>query len=121
MINHGSSKEERVLWEDEPFDIPGYRLVYAQDERVRDFFSVLQVIDGGEVVLEKKIEVNDPLRYGGYTFYQTSYDQKGLSWSGLQVRNDPGVPFVYAGFLVQILGMIVIFYINPLIRKAKKA
>jgi hypothetical protein len=121
VINHGSSKEERVLWEDEPFDIPGYRLVYGQDKRVRDFFSVLQVIDGEEVVLEKKIEVNDPLRYGGYTFYQSSYDQKGLSWSGLQVRNDPGVPLVYAGFLIQILGMIVIFYINPLLRKSKKA
>ena len=119
-IEQDGKREDKLLWVDTPLDVPGYRLVYIQNKGVRDFYSVLQVVDGGEVVLEKKIEVNDPLRYGGYTFYQSSYDSKGLSWSGLQVRNDPGVPFVYAGFLVLLLGMIVIFYINPLIKKAKK-
>jgi hypothetical protein len=120
-LEDGGERTEHLLWLDTPYDVPGYRMMYAQDERVRDFYSVLQVIDGGEVVAEKKIEVNDPLRYGGYTFYQSSYDSEALKWSGLQVRNDPGVPLVYMGFLVQILGMIVIFYINPLIRKRKKA
>jgi hypothetical protein len=119
-IDDGGAKTEHLLWIDSPVDVPGYRLVYIQNTGVRDFYSVLEIVDGGEVVLKKKIEVNDPLRYGGYTFYQSSYDSKGLSWSGLQVRNDPGVPLVYAGFAVQLLGMIVIFYINPLIRKAKK-
>jgi cytochrome c biogenesis protein ResB len=119
-IEANGEKTEHLIWADTPLDVPGYRLFYAQEERVRDFYSVLEVVDDGKVVLEKKIEVNDPLRYGGYTFYQSSYDSKGLSWSGLQVRNDPGVPLVYAGFAVQLLGMIVIFYINPLIRKAKK-
>ncbi len=118
-IDDGGEKTEHFLWADNPVDVPGYRLIYFQDTRVKDFYSELQVVDGGEVVLEKKIEVNDPLRYGVYTFYQSSYDSKGLSWSGLQVRNDPGVPLVYAGFLVQLLGMIVIFYNNPLIKKAK--
>ena len=113
--------EDMLLWVDTPVDIPGYRLVYVQEERVADFYSVLQILEGDEVVAEKKIEVNDPIRYGGYAFYQQSYDSKGLSWSGLQVRKDPGVPLVYGGFLVQIIGMIIIFYINPLIRKAKKA
>ena len=119
-IEQDGKREDKLLWIDTPLDVPGYRLVYVQNKGVRDFYSVLQVVDGGEVVVEKKIEVNDPLRYGGYTFYQSSYDSKGLSWSGLQVRNDPGVPLVYGGFAVQLLGMIVIFYINPLIRKVKK-
>ncbi len=119
-MKEGGGDSEHLLWADTPYDVPGYRLMYVQDERIRDFYSVLQVIDGGEVVAEKKIEVNDPLRYGGYTFYQSSYDSEAQKWSGLQVRKDPGVPLVYIGFLVQILGMIVIFYINPLIRKGKK-
>jgi cytochrome c biogenesis protein len=32
------------------------------------------VIDDGEVVKEKKIEVNKPLYYGGYGIYQSSYE-----------------------------------------------
>jgi hypothetical protein len=120
-IGPPGESEEMLLWLENPVDIPGYRLVYVQEERVADFYSVLQILEGDEVVAEKKIEVNDPIRYGGYAFYQQSYDSQGLSWSGLQVRKDPGVPLVYIGFLVQIIGMIVIFYINPVIRKATKA
>jgi len=112
------SSEPLYLWEGTPVDIPGYKMVFRQEDVVRDFFSILQVINGERVVAEKKIEVNDPLRYGGYTFYQASYDSQNLSWSGLQVKKDPGVLFVYAGFTIMTLGMIVIFYINPLLRKS---
>jgi len=121
VIEQDGEQTEHFLWADTPVDVPGYRLVYVEEDRVRDYFSILQIVDGDEVVMEKKIEVNDPLRYGGYAFYQSSYDREGLNWSGLQVRKDPGVPLVYGGFVAQILGMIVIFYINPLIRKARKA
>ncbi len=40
----------------------------------RDWFSVLRVYRNGSLVKEKKIEVNDPLRYAGLTFYQAGYD-----------------------------------------------
>ncbi|MBI4832396.1 MAG: cytochrome c biogenesis protein ResB [Candidatus Lindowbacteria bacterium] len=117
---HGES-EPLYLWEKNQVDVEGYKMVYLREERIKDFYSILQVIDGGKVVAEKKIEVNDPIRYKGYSLYQASYDSEGLTWSGLQVKKDPGVPLVYAGFLVQIVGMIIIFYINPLIKKARKA
>ena len=119
-LGRGASQTEYLLWEETPVDVPGYRMVYVQEERIRDFYSILQIIDNGEVVKEKMIEVNHPLRYGGYSLYQSSYDSEGLRWSGLQVRKDPGVPLVYGGFLLQILGMIAIFYVNPLIKKVKK-
>ncbi len=118
-VGQDDSSTPQYLWENTPVDIPGYRVLYAREEKIRDFYSVLQIIDGGEVVAKKKIEVNDPLRYKGYALYQSSYDTEGLSWSGLQVKKDPGVPFVYAGFLIQISGMVVIFYVNPLLRKAR--
>ncbi|MBI5827825.1 MAG: cytochrome c biogenesis protein ResB [Deltaproteobacteria bacterium] len=41
----------------------------------KDWRSRLRVIKGGSTVKEKTIEVNDPLRYGGYTFYQVGYEQ----------------------------------------------
>ncbi|RJP64694.1 MAG: hypothetical protein C4532_18805 [Candidatus Abyssobacteria bacterium SURF_17] len=120
-LDHGGSPKSHYLWAGNPTDVNGYRMMYHQEERIRDFYSILQIIDGGKMVAEKKIEVNDPLRYGGYSFYQSSYDSEALRWSGLQVKKDPGVPLVYAGFSFQILGMIVIFYINPLVRKARKS
>ena len=41
----------------------------------KDWKSRLKVIKGKQVVLEKTIEVNDPLSYQGVTFYQAAYKQ----------------------------------------------
>jgi len=121
LVEQGGQTTSYHAIEGTPLDVPGYRMMYIQEESIRDFYSVLQIVDGEEIIKEKTIEVNDPLRHEGYALYQSSYDSEGLSWSGLQVKKDPGVPLVYGGFLVQIFGMIIIFYINPLVRKAKKS
>lgn len=42
----------------------------------KDWTTRLQVTKGGKTVLTKTVKVNDPLRYGGYTFYQTDSEQK---------------------------------------------
>lgn len=41
----------------------------------KDWKSRLKIIKGNQVVLEKTIEVNDPLSYQGITFYQAAYKQ----------------------------------------------
>ena len=41
----------------------------------KDWFSKLRVVRGKETVMEKTIEVNHPLKYSGYTFYQLGYTQ----------------------------------------------
>jgi hypothetical protein len=120
VVVRGSS-EPVYLWEGAPADVPGYKMVFSREPQIKDFYSILQVIDNDHVAAEKKIEVNDPLRYGGYTFYQASYDDQNSSWSGLQVKKDPGVLLVYIGFTVMILGMTIIFYINPIIKKTRKS
>jgi cytochrome c biogenesis protein ResB len=120
-LEQRGSSTRHYLWQEVPADVPGYRIMYVQESKIKDFFSILQIVDGEEVVAEKKIEVNDPLAYKGYVLYQSSYDSENLSWSGLQVKKDPGVTLVYGGFLIQILGMIIIFYVNPLVRKARKS
>jgi len=43
----------------------------------KDYKSRLRVIEGGRVVREKVIEVNDPLKYAGFTIYQASYGLLG--------------------------------------------
>ncbi|MFQ5456071.1 MAG: cytochrome c biogenesis protein ResB [Nitrospirota bacterium] len=54
---------------------------YYKNGAVKDFYSKLTIIDNGKEVLEKRIEVNDPLQYKGIWFYQASY---GDSWNRIK-------------------------------------
>lgn len=87
---------------------------------IKDFKSKLRVIDKGKTVLSKTIEVNDPLKYDGYVFYQSSYDPEGELYSGLQVTKNPGIVVVYSGFIILCVGVVFIFYIKPFLRRKSK-
>jgi hypothetical protein len=87
---------------------------------IKDFKSNLRVIDNGKTVLSKTIEVNDPLKYGGYVFYQSSYDPEGGLYSGLQVTKNPGIVVVYSGFIILCVGVVFIFYVKPFLRRKSK-
>jgi len=84
--------------------------------RPKDFISKVTILKDGQEIMRRDIRVNEPLRFSGYTFFQSSYDNEGLNWSGLQVVKDPGVPVIYAGFILLISGLVMIFYLNPLIK-----
>ncbi len=47
--------------------------LYPQSMMYKDFWTTLTVIEDGQEVKSKQIEVNDPLAYKGITFYQTNY------------------------------------------------
>ncbi len=75
------------------------------------------------LILMRKISMNNPLRYRGYSFYQSSYipgPPSALAGAGegptettvLSVRNDPGTPLVYAGFIIVILGVVSMFVLR---------
>jgi len=51
------------------------RTFYANSRTPSDYFSTLIVRRDGQDVREKKIEVNHPLKYGGYTFFQSAMDE----------------------------------------------
>lgn len=92
-----------------------FRFVYNwQPRRPKDFISKVTIIKNGEEIMSKAIRVNDPLHFGGYTFFQYSYDNQTHNWSGLQAVKDPGVYVIYSGFILLIVGLIIVFYINPL-------
>jgi hypothetical protein len=61
------------------------------------------------------ISMNEPLQYGGYTFYQASYQlREGQPpLSVFSVNRDPGRWVKYAGSIVMVLGILLMFYLNP--------
>jgi len=82
--------------------------------RPKDFISKVTILKDGKEILSRDIQVNEPLNFAGYNFFQSSYDTQDLSWSGLQIVKDPGVPLIYAGFILLIVGLVMIFYVGPL-------
>lgn len=92
----------------------------AVPRSIKNFRSTLQVIDHGVAAGQRTLAVNSPLKLHGYTFYQTGYNPDDPSWTSLEVVRDPGVPFVYAGFVLLIGGLFVVFYLNPWL-KAREA
>jgi hypothetical protein len=67
--------------------------------------------------VEKKadISMNEPLKYGGYTFYQASYsmEEGRPPVSVFAVNFDPGRQIKYLGSIIMVLGILIMFYMNP--------
>ncbi len=79
--------------------------------QVREYRSRVRVIDEkNNLTRNALIKVNQPLSYKGYSFYQVDYDHDQLKYTVLEGVYDPGVRFVFAGFLLLNLGLGVIFY-----------
>lgn len=80
---------------------------------IKSFTSTLQIMKEGSVVLERQVRVNSPLSYGGYTLYQSGYNPRDSRWTSLQIVKDPGVPFVYGGGMLMMVGLALVFCIHP--------
>ena len=55
--------------------VDSFDILYNERGQVKDYLCGLTVIDEGVEVVQKVIEVNQPLRYNGISFYQSSYRQ----------------------------------------------
>ncbi|KAI7839290.1 hypothetical protein COHA_006988 [Chlorella ohadii] len=67
-----------------------FRIDYRPDGSVKQFYSDIQVLDlDGNPVSTKTVSVNQPLRFGGVTAYQTDWSMSGLQ---LQVEGSAGLP-----------------------------
>jgi cytochrome c biogenesis protein ResB len=117
--------ENRIRLEDSdqtkelPFHIKlkDFRIEYYKPESVRDYISDVQVVKDGNVVAEKSIEVNHPLHFGGYHFYQSSYDTHAHRYTVLYVVSDTGLNFVYAGYLTLGIGVFWHFWLRHIFAK----
>ena len=87
---------------------------------VRDYFSDLTVHDGEQILAQEIIEVNKPLHFGGYHFYQSSYDDEQGQYTVLSVASDTGLSAVYAGYLLICLGVFWQFWFRHILTYFKK-
>ncbi len=86
---------------------------------IRDFISEVEVVENDKVVAAKDVEVNHPLRFGGYHFYQSSYDDKAGQYTVLSVHSDTGLYVVYAGYWLLCLGAAWHFWLRYTLTRAK--
>lgn len=96
------------------------RYVSEKPRMVKDYFSDVVIIKDGEEVLNKTIEVNHPLRYGGYHFYQHSYDSKAGRYTILLVASDSGLYMVYSGYWMLGIGVFWQFWFRSIVEYIKK-
>jgi hypothetical protein len=87
----------------------------------KDYKSDLVVLRDGSPLREKEIEVNDPLHFGGYHFYQHSYDAQNASYTVLSVVSDTGLPLVYGGLLLTGLSVFWWGWATPVFRRFRRA
>lgn len=94
---------------------PGVELrpVAFRDPILKQLHSEVSILEGGRVVKEGVIEVNQPLEYKGIAIYQTTYnrDKFGFWAAGFQFSRDPGKPVVWAGCLFLVLGLLMAFLV----------
>ena len=81
------------------------KLLLRYQRIISDYISELEIIEDDKVVAEKDIEVNHPLHYGGYHFYQHSYDAEAGQYTILEVTSDTGLALVYGGYLMLCIGV----------------
>lgn len=80
---------------------------YPGSRSPSEFSSDLRVEDvENNNIFETQVFMNHTLIYGGYKFFQTSYDsdEKGTK---LSVNKDPGVEVTYVGYALLFLGLIL--------------
>ena len=83
---------------------------YRRNRRsISDYISDVRILakpGDEECVAEKAIEVNHPLYYGGYHFYQSSYGQdRGRMYTVLSMTHATGLAWVFGGFLLMCVGI----------------
>jgi hypothetical protein len=82
---------------------------YEGTQKAKNFSSEVIVRDeAGAEVRHQTIKMNDPLRYAGETFYQSSFDPDE-SGTILQVVKNPGWLIPYVSCVVVGVGMLVHF------------
>jgi hypothetical protein len=91
-------------------------------QQPKSYKADVAVITDGREVARKVIEINRPLHYGGYHFYQTdSFDKRACRYTVLSVRSDSGLRAAYAGMALLLAGALWHFYLAPAAKFIRRA
>jgi cytochrome c biogenesis protein len=95
------------------FSITYYNLP-GKEKHVKEYTSLLTILENGKEVLKKTIQVNHPLHYKGLAFYQSNYGaihdvNLGIQWKGkkekasFKVVEGNTVPVPNTNYLLRLL------------------
>jgi cytochrome c biogenesis protein len=87
------------------FDFKGHSLGES-------FLGTVKKVDGKEfmVILPTRFPTFDRMRNGDFAFIVGDFEKK--YYTGLQVTHDPGVVYVYIGFIFMIAGCFITFFMS---------
>jgi hypothetical protein len=91
---------------------PDDNLQFFYRRAVKDFLSDVEVVKDNKVVTRKNIEVNKPLHFGGYLFYQQGYDSDAGRYTIFGVTSDKGFGMVFLGYLLLCAGVFWHFWLR---------
>lgn len=94
-----------------PFKIhlDSFKIDYYQGTRMPAQFRSHVTVKDGDRSFSAVIEMNHDLSYGGYHFFQSSYQQTpGRNMTILSVSKDPGQPIVFLGYFGLVAGMLTV-------------
>jgi hypothetical protein len=133
-------KDTYIAFEGMPKPIlyKGYKIIMGREQRKLPFSIKLQnftkdsypgtdkarayssdiIVKDGKLEWPAKISMNEPLRYKGYTFYQSSFEQtKESEISILSVVENKGRLFPYIGTFLMAAGLILHLFLMTKERK----
>jgi hypothetical protein len=110
----GSEKTRYVFERFAGHSNPDDAMLFSYRRAVRAYISDVEVVKDNKVVMRKSVEVNKPLHYGGYLFYQQGYDNDAGRYTILGVTNDKGLGVVFLGYILLCAGVFWHFWLRHL-------
>lgn len=104
----GSTEEPRTVDLNFAITLNDFEIgYYAGTMRPRSFASHIVVTGADGAPQARTVSMNRPVKFGGYTFFQSSYVQgRGPEMSVLSVAKDPGQAVVFGGYIVCTIGLV---------------
>ncbi len=94
---------------------------------IRNYVSRLRFLDDGKWTEPNEISVNAPTGFGGYWYFQSTWDPPrsgaagtGMNFTGLGIGNRNGVYVQLFGCCLSVAGMIFAFYVKPVIKRRRQ-
>lgn len=99
------------------------KIDYPGTSNAQEFESDVVLMDViKKTTIERTISMNKPLDYAGYRIFQSSFaqDPERGEMSVFTVAKNPGIGLIYSGSVIILIGVIMLFYIQPVWLGKKK-